>query len=199
MTKKQFIKQLRAKLKGLPKKDIEERIAFYLEIIDDKMEEGATEEDAIQQIGSVEDIAGQILEEPPLAKRVKKKGTENRKLGTWEIVLLILGFPLWFPLLVSAFAVALSLYVVVFSLVIVFWAVFVCFVAVAFAGLLSGLVFICTSYVSSGVFVIAGTLVCAGLGIFSFYGCKYATQGVVMLTKTMVIGLKKRLTYKENA
>ena len=40
MCKQDFLNALEAKLSGLPKKDIEERLNFYEEIIDDRIEEG---------------------------------------------------------------------------------------------------------------------------------------------------------------
>ena len=197
MTKQQFIERLRSKLNGIPKKDIDERIAFYIEIIDDKIEEGATEEDAVSQIGSVDEIARQIIADTPISKIVKEKFKPQRTLHAWEIVLLILGFPLWFPLLISAFAVAISLYVVVWSVVISLWSVVVALVASAVGCLIAGIVFICTSHVSSGVFSIAGAMVCAGLGIFAFFGCTYATKWILAWTKNAVVGLKNRLLHKE--
>lgn len=199
MNKQQFIEKLRAKLQGLPKQDVDERIAFYIEIIDDKIEEGMLEENAVAQIGTVDEIAGQIIAETPFSKIVKEKLKPKRKLQAWEIVLLILGFPLWFSLLVSAFAVALSLYVVVWSLIISLWAIFVSFVACALSGLVVGVVYCCLGNVSSGVFMIAGALVCAGLGILTYFGCKYATKGVCVLTKNIGIALKnKTIKGREN-
>ena len=40
MTKKEFLSSLRSKLQGLPPSDIDERIGFYCEMIDDRMDEG---------------------------------------------------------------------------------------------------------------------------------------------------------------
>ena len=40
MTKKEFLSALREKMAGLPKDDVDDRIAFYSEMIDDRMEEG---------------------------------------------------------------------------------------------------------------------------------------------------------------
>ena len=37
MNKREFIDKLRTKLKGLPNSDIEERLGFYAEMIDDLM------------------------------------------------------------------------------------------------------------------------------------------------------------------
>ena len=59
---------LRAKLCSLPEQDVEERINFYTEMIDDRMEEGLSEEQAVAEIGSVDVIAQQVLADVPLAK-----------------------------------------------------------------------------------------------------------------------------------
>ena len=47
MTKNEFLSSLRSKLQGLPPADIDERIGFYSEMIDDRMDEGKSEEEAI--------------------------------------------------------------------------------------------------------------------------------------------------------
>ena len=47
MTKKEFLSSLRSKLQGLPPSDIDERISFYSEMIDDRMDEGKSEEEAV--------------------------------------------------------------------------------------------------------------------------------------------------------
>ena len=57
MDKKQFLEELRQRLSGLPQNDIEERLAFYAEMIDDRAEEGMSEEEAVAEIGSAEAIA----------------------------------------------------------------------------------------------------------------------------------------------
>lgn len=47
MNKQEFLVKLRKGLSGLPKEDIEERLTFYSEMIDDRMEEGLSEEEAV--------------------------------------------------------------------------------------------------------------------------------------------------------
>lgn len=42
MNKQEFLTELRAKLSGLPTYDVEERLSFYGEMIDDRTEEGVT-------------------------------------------------------------------------------------------------------------------------------------------------------------
>ena len=57
MCRDEFLAALRARLSGLPEKEVEDRLGFYAEMIDDRVEEGLTEEEAVLQIGSVEDVA----------------------------------------------------------------------------------------------------------------------------------------------
>ena len=111
MKKQEFLKKLRIKLSGLPSDEIEGRLEFYSEMIDDRIEEGVSEELAVGDIGDINDIAAQILSEIPLRKIVREKFKQQRKLETWKTVLLIMGFPVWLPLLISAVAVVFSIFV----------------------------------------------------------------------------------------
>ena len=65
MTKQAFLSALRDGLSGLPQADLEERINFYSEMIDDRMEEGVPEEEAVAGLGSVDDVVSQILSDIP--------------------------------------------------------------------------------------------------------------------------------------
>ena len=69
MLKQEFLNALKEGLKGLPEKDIEERLTFYGEMIDDRIEEGRTEEEAVNEIGSVDEVVQQIVAETPLTRR----------------------------------------------------------------------------------------------------------------------------------
>ena len=197
MCKQEFLDQLRARLGGLPYRDVEERLNFYGEMIDDRMEEGRSEDEAVSDIGSVEEIAAQIVSEIPLAKIATQRLKPRRHLRAWEIVLLILGSPIWFSLGVAAFAVLLALYAVLWSLIISVWAVFVSLAACGFGGMVAGGAFAFGGQTHAGVAVIGAGLVCVGLAIFAFFGCKAATRGTVSLTKDIVLGIKRGLMRKE--
>ena len=73
MTKLEFLESLEKGLSGLPKNDIDERIAFYSEIIDDRIEEGLSEEDAVSKIGKIDEVISQIIADTPINKLVKEK------------------------------------------------------------------------------------------------------------------------------
>ena len=105
MSKQEFLAELKAGLNGLPQEDIEERLTFYSEMIDDRMEEGLTEEEAVLAIGTVNEVITQILTDTPLSKLVKERVKPKRTLKAWEIVLLALGAPIWLSLLIAVLAV----------------------------------------------------------------------------------------------
>ena len=93
MNKNEFLKFLCKKLSHLPKKEIEERIIFYSEMIDDQIEEGIPEEEIISKITTSSDFQDLIP--------IKENKTEKRKLTTAEIILLAVGSPVWFPILLA--------------------------------------------------------------------------------------------------
>lgn len=198
MSKYEFLAQLQNRLSGLPQDDIAERLAFYNEMIDDRIEEGFSEEDAVSEIGSVDTIISQILTDIPLTKLIKEN-TPKKRLGAWEIVLLVLGSPIWISLLIAALAVILSLYVSLWAVVISLWAVFSSFIGCTFGGLIAAIVFATTQKGLAGILMISASLVCAGLSIFLFYGCKGTTKGTLLLAKKFFLGVKKSFLKKEAA
>ena len=199
MTKQEFFTELQNKLSGLPKQDVEERLAFYEEMIDDRVEEGRTEEEAIADIGSVEEISSQIISDIPLTKIAKERIKPKHRLRAWEIVLLILGSPIWLSLGVAVAAVILSLYAVLWSVIVSLWSVFVSLGASVLGGVMASIIFISTNNAFSGICLIGVVLVCAGLAIFMFFGCMAATKGILILTKKIALGIKKCFVGKERA
>lgn len=200
MNKTEFIFELGKRLEGLPKEDIIEKLAFYSEMIDDRIEDGASEEEAIAGLGSPEKVAEEIIADYPLGKIVKQKVKSQRRLKDWEIVLICVGFPVWLPLLAVAFSVAITFYAVIWSLVVVAWAaVFGTLAGCAVAGAVGGAIIASTSHFVSGIVLLAAGLVCGGLAIFSFFGCTAATKGVANLTKKIAIGIKRMFIRKGEA
>lgn len=199
MTKLEFLTALREKLSGLPDTDINERLEFYSEAIDDRIEDGMSEEDATASIGNVDEIAAQIISDTPFTKLVKEKISKRRSLSAFEIVLLALGAPIWLSILVSLFSIILSVYLSVWVVVISFWAVFVSFVGSAFGFIIGGIGFSIFSNVLSGVALISAGLVLAGLSILTFFVCKVITKGTARLTKKFVLWIKNLMVKKEAA
>ena len=199
MTKFKFLAALEDRLSGLPKEEVQERLRFYSEMIDDRMEEGLTEEEAVAAVGTVDEITSQVLTDIPLMKLVGEKVKHNRKPKAWEIVLLAVGSPLWASLLLAAASVVISLYAALWSVIAALWTVFGSMIACALAGVGAGIGIAIGKSVLTGLWMIGGGLVCGGLSIFLFYGCKTATEGIVLLTKKAVLGIKKCFIAKEGA
>ena len=199
MTKIKFLLELHEKLSGLPQDEVEERLNFYSEMIEDRIEEGLLEEEAVAAVGSVDEIAAQIIADIPLVKIAKEKMKPKRQLKAWEIVLLVLGSPIWFSLIVAAFSVILSLYVLLWAVIISLWAVFVSVIACAFGVIVSGIGFAIIDKVLTGIAMIGAGIVCIGLSIFLFFGCKAVTNGTLLLTKKTAQGIKKLFIKKEEA
>ena len=198
MNKQEFISNLRERLCGLPTQELEDRLHFYGEIIDDQIEEGLGEEEAVAAIGSVEEVATQILAQIPLTKIIKDKIKPAKRLKAWEIVLLVLGSPVWLSLLVAAAAVLLSLYVSWWAVLVSLWASFAGLGGSALGGGLAGVFFAFGSAPRAGLCLIAASLVCAGLCLFAFWGCVALTRLTLRLTPKIILGMKKCFIKKED-
>lgn len=199
MTKQAFLSELRGRLSGLSQDDIEERLAFYNEMIDDRMEEGLSEEDAVSGIGSVDEIVSQIVAEVPLARIVKEKVKPKRALKGWEGVLLALLSPILAVLILAAAVVVFAAYIVIWSLIVALWAVEVSFVACSLVGILSSAAFMIRGNVITGTAMLGVGVFCSGLSILLLFGCKQAGYVCLSLTKRMALGIKSLFIGKEDA
>ena len=102
------------------------------------MEEGLSEDEAVSAIGTVDKIVEEIIGEIPLSKIAKEKIKPKRRMKAWEVVLLILGSPLWISLILAAFAVVLAVYASLWSVIVSLWAVFASIAGCAFGGVTAG-------------------------------------------------------------
>lgn len=196
MNKQEFLAQLRKGLSGLPQEDIEERLTFYGEMLEDRMEEVFTEEEAVAAIGDVDEIVLQTVAEIPLAKIAKERIKPKRRMKAWEIVLLALGSPIWLALGLAA-AVVFALYLALWAVVAALWAVWGAIAVCAVGSVPVCVVLAARGGIAGGLAILAAGFVCAGLSIFLFYGCREATRGVWALTKKITIGIKNGLIRKE--
>ena len=198
MHKQEFLDRLQAGLAGLPQADVEERLNFYHEMIADAMEEGLSEEEAVASIGSVGQIISQIVAEIPLGRLAKEK-IKSRRSKAWEIVLLVLGSPIWLSLLAAVAAVVLAIYISWWAVVVSAWAVFASVAASSIGGTAAGVLLLCQGNMAGGIVMLAGAIVCAGLAIFAFYGCKSLTGLTLKLTGKLIRWTKNRFVKKEEA
>ena len=198
MTKTEFISLLRQKLSELPKRELEEQISFYSEMIDDRIEDGKSEAEAVAELGTADEIAALIISEVPLLSIAKEKIRKKGRPTPIVIALLALGSPIWLSLTASLFAVLLSTYAVLWSVIIVLWSVFASLVAVAPACILLSVIALIGKNGILGIACIGISLLSAGLAVFVFFGCKAATVDMARLSKAIVLKIKTALVRKEN-
>ena len=183
MKKREFLDRLKASLWAMPEADKERSADYYAEMIDDRMEDGLSEEEAVAAIGDLDEIVKQILNETPRPPATVKKEQKQQKQGleTWMIVLLVLGSPVWIPLVASAAGTVISVYVSLWTVVIFLYAVFIA-LAIASVGCVVGSFFMIGRFAE--VLVAWGAaLLCAGLAIGVFMLSNLAAKGLVALTK----------------
>lgn len=190
MNKIEFLTVLRERLQGLPEEDINKSIDFYCEMIDDRVEDGMSEAEAVDALGNIEEIISQILSEVSLPKLVKEKVKPKRALKAWEIVLLVLGAPLWIPLLATVILTVLAIYLSVWSVIISLYAVDL---SIAVSGL--ACIGVAVALLFDGQFVPAGVvfgtgLVCMGLAILLLFAFNLVTKGILWVSKKVLLGIK---------
>ncbi len=197
MNKREFLDRLAIKLCGLPEKDLEERIAFYSETIDDRIESGLSEEEAVADLGSIDEIVASILADTPLTKLVKERMKPKRSMTWWEITLIAVGSPIWIVLFVSLFAVVISVYAVLWSLIAALWAIFVSFAVCTPAGIALSVLCFCDGAIALGIATIGISLFLAGAALLLFFASKAATVGTAMLTKNIALWIKRLFIRKK--
>ncbi|MBR6633672.1 MAG: DUF1700 domain-containing protein [Clostridia bacterium] len=197
MNKQDFLTQLRKELSCLPQEDVEERLTFYSEMIDDRVEEGLSESEAISQLGSVDELARQILADTPLTKIAKEKVKPNRALKAWEIILLILGAPIWLSLLIAVVAIIFAVYVVIWSVIVSLWSIEASFVACSIGGFVSAVIFVLQGNGLTALAMVGAGLCCVGLSIFMLLVCKACTKAMILLTKKIALWIKALIVGKE--
>ena len=199
MNRETFLTELRQRLSGLPREELEERLAFYGEMLDDRLEDGLTEEEAVESLGTPDEVAAQVLAEIPMAMILREKVRPKRRMKAWEIVLLILGSPIWFSLLVAGLAVGFSLYVVLWVIVFSLWVVALALGASALGCLFGAGFYLFRGRPGEAGFFLGACLVCVGLTLLWIALSLALTKGAVKMTTGIWPGIKARLTRKEEA
>ena len=197
MSKTEFIEQLRAALNGLSEEDLKKSVDYYEEVIDDRIEDGISEEEAISGLGSIDEIKSRILEDIPIRKIVKEKIKPKRSLAGWEIALLVIGSPVWVPIVLSLIITGLSLYM---SFWIIILSLYVTDLSLFLAGILGiVLAFMQTNGFATGLFLSGIGVTLTGVSVLLFFGFNQITKWMFILSKKFVLWIKKLFVGKAPA
>ena len=188
MNKQEFLTELRNNLKGLSQEELDSRVSFYSEMIDDRIDEGKTEEEAVAELGGVDKVVKDIAGDIPLFKLVKEKAKPKKKRKAWAIILIILGFPLWFPLLVVFSVLCLVGYLLVWLGVLVCYVVEIGFACASIYGLV-GFIYLLTTGMFSMTYL-GAFLLSLGLVLLFVFVCYYVTKATFKLSKVTIRNIK---------
>lgn len=188
MNRQQFIDALTSRLAYLPLAETEKFIDFYIEAIDDRIEDGMSEEEAVAAIGDVESVAQAIEAEIPLSTIVKQRVKSSRERAraesagghsAWWIVLAVIGSPIWLTLACVLGALVITVFAVAIALVAAVFAVLVSFAVTAAAMLAYSVTRLFTAGLSAALMCLGLALLLAGAGAALLWPC-------VMLARLMV-------------
>ncbi len=199
MNKSEFLSILREKLNGLPPEDIEKSLDYYSEIIDDRIEEGMTEEDAVKILGTPDEIRGQIIHNAPLAKIIKENVKPKRKLKPWETTLLIVTSPIWITALFAIAAAALAIYATIWAVIISFYAIVIGIAVSSIASLASAATCFYSGDITPALFFTGAGLFYGGIDVLLFVGFTALAKGILKLSKKIVSGLKRLFIKRREA
>lgn len=217
MNKEDYKSQLEALLKSLPKKDREEAILFYMEMIDDRIDEGMSEEDAIANVASPGVAAEEIIASNNSAKQALisfEISTENeaddvevsdeadesllhkiktRNLSTKEWIVLLVTCPFWLPLLVGIAGLGVGLALVLAAAYICVWVLIACVWILALGFLVNVpalLIFSAWGIQTANPAYTISNIGCAML----FFGCgAWLCKGAIYLTKKFLNWTKQNV------
>lgn len=91
MSKEQYLRKLRSLIHALPAEERRRVIDFYREIMEDKIESGKTEQQAIAELGDVFMLAQKILAENPNRKQYNGNRIAGIAVASFFAVLIIAG------------------------------------------------------------------------------------------------------------
>ena len=188
MNKQEYLESIRSRISAMPADDVNRFMDYYSEMIDDRVEDGLSEEEAVADMGSPDAAVEQILEDMPLTKLVKEKIKPKHELKAWEVVLIVLGSPVWIPLLITAAVLLLTLWIVAFALLISFYAVVLSFAVAGIGGLIP--LFIANSPYTA-VLMLGAALIGVGIAILFVVSVKPVTVGIFKVCKASVNGIKR--------
>lgn len=143
MSREEYLGRLRQKLFENGIRNPDQMVEFYAEMIDDRMEDGMSEEAAVASMEPADSVAEHAKLDQPITalvtERMKESHEDAKKKGNGALwmTLVILGFPVWFPLITAFFVVLLAVYIVLWAVVISLFAVEAAFVISA-AGCIVG-------------------------------------------------------------
>ena len=197
MSREEYLNELKEKLTQNNIPGIDAMMEFYDEAISDRVEDGMSEEDAVAAMEDTDSVVKAAKLDKPIAALMADKVKESHKEasekghGTLFVVLAVIGFPIWFPLLIAFFAIIFALYVSMWAIVVSIYAVELSFAISAVATFFGSLTFIMGQIPFATALALLGcTGILGGLAILLWKPIVAMTRGMIKLIKAVFRGIK---------
>ncbi len=197
MSKEEFIKELKDRLTENNIPGADQMIEFYEEAIADRIEDGMSEEEAVAAMEDADSIVKAAKLDKPItslmADRVKERheDAKNNGHGAAFVVLTILGFPVWFPLLVAFLSIIFALYISMWAVVVSIYAVEISFAATSIGALVTSFTYFAGSIPGvTAIALIGVALLLAGLTLILWKPIIALSKWMVKLIKAVFRGIK---------
>jgi len=182
MNKLEFLSELATRLNTLPRSEIDKSIAYYSEIIDDRMEDGMSEVNAVCGLGNIEEIAREtMLDATPLPKLL----IPSHPISKLDIILCS-------PLIITVSMLILAFYTGVWLVIIALFLLDLSFALVGIAGIVASIVD-SSDHISFRLLMFFGGLISISIGIFAFPQIKRVSRKISGLTIWFLRNIKSRL------
>ncbi len=186
MNKYEFLSLLRERLSVLPTEDVERSVSYYREMIDDRIEDGLSEEEAVAALGDINDIVTHILADAATsAKRDSAASDRLRKrieLKPWMIALIILGSPIWASLLVGVFATVAGIIISVCSVFISLYATVFAFIGGAVGCVVGAFLF---DTAAESLLAVGVAMMLAGGSVLLLFMTNWILKRMIGIIKTI--------------
>ncbi len=195
MTKDGFLRALESRLTDLEPGSRAQQLEYYGEMLSDMMEDGMDEAAAVESLGDIDAIAGEIREQMPVNRLVRAAVRPKKGWTPLSVVLTVIGSPVWLPVVLVLLALALVIYILV-------WVAVLCVGAAALSALAAAAACLLAAF--SGGFgplllLTGGALFSVGAGIFAALGFGWLAKQVIRLTAAMGRGTRRALMRRRNA
>ncbi len=177
----EFLEKLKKSLEHLPFAEVDRALSYYRESLEDKLEDGLTEKEAVESFGDIDTIVKNIEEEIPLTTVVKDKVLNKTKnnsnvnkvlLG----IVIVLTSPLWFAFLATGLFILFGFYALLWSIPVTIGTLYISLYPIAVLGVIFGFIRVFTIDIFTGIAYLGLGIFTAGLAVMFFKpilkGCK---------------------------
>lgn len=185
MTTKEFLRILTREIDVLPAMEAQRAITYYRELIEDRIEDGMSESEAVASMEDISVIAQQILSEHEdglkNTKTITKECVEHSEI--WRKVLIICTSPLWISLLLTFILMVFSIYLLIWCMIFTIYAIAAVFGICSLAGMIA-FIFDITSHTPLAMVELGIALFSMGALLLIFYGIRNVQNKLFILQKS---------------